>query len=158
MKRSAVVGVAAKVSAITWLVALAPGCRPASVALVTLLPAEMQRSGPQTKEHDGAVALWGNGSLHADVQLEEGPINISIFARGTNFGGDWPKLHITLASCIVASVTIDSQVVTEYTVQVYVARSETSALDVALVNYARAPGQPLAGRNMLVQKITLRHA
>lgn len=130
------------------------GCEDPREVLI-LLPETMQRSGPQTIEPGGAIAFWGNGTLHRDVPLEKGAVNVGIVARGTEFGDEWPQVQITLSSRIVASLTVDSTTPAEYEVQLQVPDTATGALDVELVNHAGVPGQPLDGRNLLVQKITL---
>lgn len=147
---------AANAFVVACVTGFAWGCWQELGRIVSLVPTEMQRTGPLIGDTGGTVTFWGNGTLRSDVHVEKGPVNISIVARGTNSGGEWPQVHIALASRIIASVSVDSAVPREYTIQVQLPGAETGVLDIALVNYVAVAGRPLAGRNLLVQKITLR--
>jgi len=114
--------------------------------------------GAHTKEPGGAIAFWGNGTLRQSIDLRQRRVNISIVTRGINFGGEWPKLHVRLDSRIVGSITVDSCMLTEYTLHAEVPNPGTMILEVALVNYVGTPGRPLASRNVLVQNIVARPA
>lgn len=135
---------------------LACKCGKAGRHTTTLVPSAMLGSGPQTKEPDGGVTLWGNGSLESAVPLEKGPVLITLVARGMAAAGDWPQVYIRLESRLVASVTIDAVTSTAYTVQVDAPHPGTSRLSVSLVNHVAVPGKPLEGRNLLVQKVLVR--
>lgn len=142
--------------AVGCIAGLASGCRDGPLAAVTLIPAQMQIAGRHTREPDGGITFWGNGTLQAEVHLEGGPLTITILARGNQLQGEWPKLYVTLDAEVVAGVIIDSNVLTGYSVRVNAPRRGANVLGVALVNYVDVPGQLLAGRNVAVQKIILR--
>jgi hypothetical protein len=135
---------------------LSCGCHVSDGRTLTLIPAEMKVSGPHTKEPHGAIAFWGNGSLAAHVNLHEGTVQITIFARGNRVQGEWPKLYVELGSRVVASVTIDASEITNYTVQVQVSHAAASSLRVALVNYVGVAEKLLESRNVLIEKIIVR--
>ncbi len=126
--------------------------------VVTLVPAAMQPSGPHTRESGGAVAFWGNGRLQSELRVGSGAVTINITARGTNAGGEWPKVRVLLATRVIGILTIDSRTLADYTLKVDTTGPGASILEVQFVNYAGVSGRPLAGRNLLVQKITVRHA
>jgi hypothetical protein len=130
-------------------------CRSVSSHMQMLVPIDMQRSGPQTKEPAGAVALWGNGTLESTVDLTAGRVAITVSAKGTYWNGEWPKIYIELENQIIAAVSADSDQMQDYTVQAEVPHSGANLLRLRLVNYDAAPGQPLAGRNLTIARIVL---
>jgi len=131
-------------------------CRNIPSHMQTLAPIDMRRSGPQTKEADGAMALWGNGTLESTVDLAAGPVAITVSAKGTYWSGEWPKIYIELENHIIAAVSVDSNQMQDYTVQAEVPHSGANLLRLRLVNYNGTPGQPLAGRNLTIGRIVLR--
>jgi len=118
----------------------------------------MRLSGRHTQGQIGDVALWSNGALRCDVDVANGLLEITIFARGTNLAGEWPQVHIELGSRIVASLTIDSQQTQSYKVKVQAPHTGVNVLNLALVNHLAVPDKPLAGRNLVVEKVVIRQS
>jgi len=135
---------------------LACDCGRGGRDLTILVPASMQRTGPQTAEPDGSVTLWGNGTLEAAVALAGGPLQVTVVARGTAAANEWPQVYIRLDSRIVASVTIDAIAFADYTVQFDAPRAGPSVLAISLTNHVTVPDRLLAGRNLVVQQVRVR--
>ncbi len=135
--------------------ALIFGCAEPPPALV-LVPSEMQAGGKHTDEANGGIAFWGHGGLLSEPELSKGPLHVTLLARGNRADGEWPRIDLELNGQVLARIAIESRQLRRYTMVVQSQRSGPGVLELSLSNGLELPGDPLAGRNVMIAEVILR--
>lgn len=122
---------------------------------VALPPVGMNVTGPYLADRNGALAFWGNGSLQLPVELNSGPVVITVTARGNTVDGKAPQLRVALGGLHVGTINVDSTIVTAYGVTATVESAGVTALTLSFDNYLRQL-PPVRSRHLFIEMVTLR--
>jgi hypothetical protein len=133
----------------------AVGCRANAVTVVQ--PWSMKLAGlakmSTARGTLDQVMFWNNGSLRTRIDIPATGIRVSIRAKGNKYLEEWPKLRVDVDDRAVAILTVDSATPADYSVRVPSQSSGSAVLGIELINGAASPGDPLASRHVVVERV-----
>ena len=132
---------------------LLAGCSKAGPTQVTLQAAKMKQTGGMTAA-DGGITFWQNGSLSTSINLNKGPVTISVQASGHAVDGQGPEVTVQLNGRPVGHVSVSSTSAREYAINAEVENAGTVALNLNFANHVQKAPE-LMGRWLKIKSVTV---